>query len=205
MRRILLCLLILPVTAFAADGFKLNAQEYFERPGINVMYGQDYYPEGHQGGLSVIMHDERIASNGDVRLEPSPGSVVADSETRQARGERGHAGNPRAACVPGRRARSQGFQSHRLSGPEAQLHGACAPRGRIHPRERRFRCADSEGVGGQGRLQPRTIPGSAVRQVLATRKGRRRFPAAAQRSGRGAHPGAWTRGSKLRRRPSCIT
>jgi hypothetical protein len=37
------------------------------------MYGQDYYPEGHQGGLSIIMHDERIASNGDVRLEPSPG------------------------------------------------------------------------------------------------------------------------------------
>jgi endoglucanase len=57
----------------AADAFKLNAQEYFERPGVNVMYGQDYYPEGHQGGLSIIMHDERIASNGDVRLEPSPG------------------------------------------------------------------------------------------------------------------------------------
>jgi hypothetical protein len=59
--------------ALAADDFKLNSQEYFERPGINVMYGQDYYPEGHQGGLSIIMHDERIASNGDVRLEPSPG------------------------------------------------------------------------------------------------------------------------------------
>jgi len=62
-----------PAVALAADDFKLNSQEYFERPGINVMYGQDYYPEGHQGGLSIIMHDERIASNGDVRLEPSPG------------------------------------------------------------------------------------------------------------------------------------
>src|SRR6185369_11443708 len=62
-----------PMTALAADDFKLNSQEYFERPGINVMYGQDYYPEGHQGGLSILMHDERIASNGDVRLEPSPG------------------------------------------------------------------------------------------------------------------------------------
>ncbi len=59
--------------AGAAEAFKLNSQEYFERPGINVMYGQDYYPEGHQGGLSILMHDERIASNGDVRLEPSPG------------------------------------------------------------------------------------------------------------------------------------
>jgi endoglucanase len=69
----LVLLLVCPVAALAADDFKLNSQEYFERPGINVMYGQDYYPEGHQGGLSVIMHDERIASNGDVRLEPSPG------------------------------------------------------------------------------------------------------------------------------------
>jgi len=66
-------LFLCPLTAFAADDFKLNEQQYFERPGINVMYGQDYYPEGHQGGLSILMHDERIASNGDVRLEPSPG------------------------------------------------------------------------------------------------------------------------------------
>jgi hypothetical protein len=73
MMRVPLSLLLLPLCAFAADDFKLNAQEYFERPGINVMYGQDYYPEGHQGGLSILMHDERVASNGDVRLEPSPG------------------------------------------------------------------------------------------------------------------------------------
>ena len=72
MRRLLLFALY-PAAALAADDFRLNAQEYFERPGISVMYGQDYYPEGHQGGLSVLMHDERIASNGDVRLEPSPG------------------------------------------------------------------------------------------------------------------------------------
>jgi hypothetical protein len=69
----LLLLALLPVTTIAADDFILNSQGYFERPGVNVMVGQDYYPEGHQGGLSIIMHDERIASNGDVRLEPSPG------------------------------------------------------------------------------------------------------------------------------------
>ncbi len=72
MRRFVL-LALCPLTVAAADNFTLNSQEYFERPGISVMYGQDYYPEGHQGGLSIIMHDERIASNGDVRLEPSPG------------------------------------------------------------------------------------------------------------------------------------
>jgi hypothetical protein len=73
MRALAVALLCFPIAGFAADEFKLNSQEYFERPGINVMYGQDYYPEGHQGGLSILMHDERVASNGDVRLEPSPG------------------------------------------------------------------------------------------------------------------------------------
>jgi hypothetical protein len=52
---------------------RLNEAEYFERPGVNVMLGQDYYPEGHQGGLTILMHDERVAANGDVRLEPAPG------------------------------------------------------------------------------------------------------------------------------------
>lgn len=74
MRRLLLILLpALAMPAFAADDFRLNEQGYFKRLGIDVMVGQDYYPEGHQGGLSIIMHDERIASNGDVRLEPAPG------------------------------------------------------------------------------------------------------------------------------------
>ncbi len=74
MHRYVLFLLLTPLSfANAAETFKLNEQGYFERPGINVMVGQDYYPEGHQGGLSIIMHDERVASNGDVRLEPAPG------------------------------------------------------------------------------------------------------------------------------------
>jgi hypothetical protein len=33
----------------------------------------DIYPEGHQGGLSLIMHGNRVAANGDLRLEPTPG------------------------------------------------------------------------------------------------------------------------------------
>ncbi|NLG75002.1 MAG: glycoside hydrolase [Xanthomonadaceae bacterium] len=74
MRRLIPILLLIPfASAAAAESFTLNEQEYFERYGVNVMLGQDYYPEGHQGGLSILMHDERIASNGDVRLEPAPG------------------------------------------------------------------------------------------------------------------------------------
>jgi hypothetical protein len=33
----------------------------------------DIYPEGHQGGISIIMHGNRVATNGDIRLEPTPG------------------------------------------------------------------------------------------------------------------------------------
>ncbi len=33
----------------------------------------DFYPEGHQGGVSIIINGKRIATNGDIRLEPTPG------------------------------------------------------------------------------------------------------------------------------------
>ena len=53
--------------------FTLNKLEYFERGGVNVMAFQDIYPEGHQGGVAVIMHGKRIATNGDIRLDETPG------------------------------------------------------------------------------------------------------------------------------------
>lgn len=51
----------------------INDQNYFELPGLNVMVFEDIYPEGHQGGVGFIQHGERVATNGDVRLEPTPG------------------------------------------------------------------------------------------------------------------------------------
>ncbi|MCB0749658.1 MAG: glycoside hydrolase family 9 protein, partial [Ignavibacteriae bacterium] len=39
----------------------------------NIMMFDDFYPDGHQGGLSIIQFGRRIATNGDVRLEPTPG------------------------------------------------------------------------------------------------------------------------------------
>jgi endoglucanase len=53
--------------------FVLNELEYFENVGVNVMAFQDIYPDGHQSGVSIIMHGTRIATNGDVRLEATPG------------------------------------------------------------------------------------------------------------------------------------
>jgi endoglucanase len=56
-----------------STSMKLNALEYLEYQGVNVMLAQDYYPEGHQGGVSVIQNGLRVATNGDIRLEPTPG------------------------------------------------------------------------------------------------------------------------------------
>ncbi|HEX2934626.1 MAG TPA: glycoside hydrolase family 9 protein [Bacteroidales bacterium] len=56
-----------------SQGLKLNKQEYFENGGVNVMVFQDIYPEGHQGGVALIMHGMRIATNGDIRLNQTPG------------------------------------------------------------------------------------------------------------------------------------
>ena len=33
----------------------------------------DFYPEGHQGGISFIMHGKRVATNGDIRFDETPG------------------------------------------------------------------------------------------------------------------------------------
>lgn len=67
--------LILSVSALltAQDALKLNEKEYFHRQGLDVTFFSDYYPEGHQSGVTIIQHGIRVAANGDLRLEPSPG------------------------------------------------------------------------------------------------------------------------------------
>ncbi len=57
----------------AESRLKLNEQGYLEAPGLNVTVFADIYPDGHQTGVTVIQHGERVAANGDLRLEPSPG------------------------------------------------------------------------------------------------------------------------------------
>lgn len=56
-----------------AQDFTLNPSGYFNRDGVDVMAFDDFYPEGHQGGISVLMNGHRVASNGDIRFEPTPG------------------------------------------------------------------------------------------------------------------------------------
>lgn len=56
-----------------AQEFKLTPSGYFRNQGVDVMAFDDIYPEGHQGGVCLIMHGNRVATNGDIRLEATPG------------------------------------------------------------------------------------------------------------------------------------
>jgi len=54
--------------------FRLDRETgYFTSGGVDMIAFEDICPEGHQGGISLLMHGERIAANGDVRFEPAPG------------------------------------------------------------------------------------------------------------------------------------
>lgn len=69
----LLVAAVLFTPAVVADSLTLNDQDYFEMQGLNVTVFSDIYPDGHQTGVTVIQHGSRVAANGDVRLEISPG------------------------------------------------------------------------------------------------------------------------------------
>ncbi|OOQ58926.1 glycoside hydrolase [Mucilaginibacter pedocola] len=60
-------------TASPKPGMVLNNLEYLEYGSVNVMLAHDFYPEGHQGGVGIIQNGLRTATNGDLRLEPTPG------------------------------------------------------------------------------------------------------------------------------------
>jgi len=78
MKKSLLMLGFVLVCALYSTGqnkptLQLNKLGYFELQGMNVMAFQDIYPEGHQGGVGIIQNGERVATNGDLRLEATPG------------------------------------------------------------------------------------------------------------------------------------
>lgn len=73
MRIIYYLFLLFPALSFSADQLTINELGYFEKPGLNVTVFSDIYPDGHQTGVSIIQHGVRVAANGDLRLEASPG------------------------------------------------------------------------------------------------------------------------------------
>lgn len=73
-KSILLTFAIISITVQCfSQGFVLDSLGYFINEGVHVMAFDDIYPEGHQGGVAIIMHNNRIATNGDIRLEQTPG------------------------------------------------------------------------------------------------------------------------------------
>ena len=70
-----LLIALAPANATGAgdETLAVNDQEYLEMRGLNVMLAHDFYPSGHQGGVGVIQNGQRVATNGDLRLEPTPG------------------------------------------------------------------------------------------------------------------------------------
>jgi hypothetical protein len=76
MKNLLFLFLLLITSKFfvnAQQKLTINYDEYFEMPGLNVMVFYDIYPEGHQGAIGIIQNGTRVATNGDIRLEPTPG------------------------------------------------------------------------------------------------------------------------------------
>src|ERR1041384_3590410 len=59
----------------AAD-LHLNAQDYFETQGLSVLAYQNTFHEVFRdqklGGVEIILHGERIATDGEIRLQPTP-------------------------------------------------------------------------------------------------------------------------------------
>ena len=90
MRKLLLGFMVLTAQLLAAQSFQMLPEGYFRQGGVDVMAFSDFYPEGHQGGVCVIMNGHRIATNGDIRMEATPGQwqPVPKQLSRKVEGNR---------------------------------------------------------------------------------------------------------------------
>ena len=90
LRFMLFGMMLTATQLLSAQSFKINADGYFNAAGVDVMAFSDFYPEGHQGGVCVIMNGRRVATNGDIRMEPTPGQwqPVPKQVSRKVEGNR---------------------------------------------------------------------------------------------------------------------
>ena len=75
----------------ADDKIALNEQEYFSGPGFSFLLFHNNYQVGYQGGLQMILNDERVLDSGDLFLQPKEGQPrpelrVLRREVDRARG-----------------------------------------------------------------------------------------------------------------------
>jgi len=76
MKNLRLLFLLAPVLLLLGCGgnsgkrvWTINDQEYLETQGFNVLVFHNNYPEGDQGGIEFIQHDNRTASNGYINVD----------------------------------------------------------------------------------------------------------------------------------------
>ena len=71
-----LTILLLCVASLYSSEIRLNEQDYFEAQGLSVLLYHNafhgVFSDQKLSGLEIILHGERIATNGDVRLSPTP-------------------------------------------------------------------------------------------------------------------------------------
>ncbi|SMO39688.1 glycoside hydrolase family 9 protein [Gracilimonas mengyeensis] len=65
--------LLLSACSSNPESLTIQKGDYLGTRGFDVIFFNNNYAEGKQGGIELIIHDDRIATNGDLRLEPSPG------------------------------------------------------------------------------------------------------------------------------------
>src|SRR5690606_32912589 len=74
-RSILAAALVAALPSALAEPLRLNEQEYFSRPGLDVLVFNNYYDglfsDAKHAGVELIHHGVRTATNGDVRLSPT--------------------------------------------------------------------------------------------------------------------------------------
>ena len=73
MRRSMILIFLFSIFTLYSQDLKINESGYFETQGLNVIVLNDIYPEGHQGGVTIIQHGERVVANGNVTLQQTPG------------------------------------------------------------------------------------------------------------------------------------
>ena len=53
--------------------WSVTEHESLDSHEASVLAFHDFYPEGHQGGIEIIQHGERVAACGDLRVSPVAG------------------------------------------------------------------------------------------------------------------------------------
>src|SRR5690606_26397676 len=74
-RSVLAAALLAALPPALAEPLRLTEQEYFSRPGLDVLvfnYYDGLFSDAKHAGVELIHHGVRTATNGDVRLSPTP-------------------------------------------------------------------------------------------------------------------------------------